>query len=398
MDKRLIKRLVLDQRDNIIGWRRRIHQHPELGLDCFRTAELVTDTLKKLGLEVVADLARTGIAARLHGKTEAPLVALRVDMDALPISEQTGLPFASRVEGCMHACGHDGHTAIGLGAATVLTELKAQLPGSVKFIFQPAEESDGGAKRMIADGVLDDSAPEAIVGLHIHPNLAAGTIGICFGASMAGTVEFVLRVRGKGGHAALPRECQDPITAAAHLVVTLQNALNLQTEPLDPVVLSFGTIRGGSGYNVIPDAVTLKGTFRFLQNATKQEVYACIAKTAAGIEKAFGVNIALDVVLETPPLITHEGRSEFLLERCQNSFDDLNIVRLTKPSMLGEDFSEFTDKIPGLFLRIGSHDKQKGYIHDLHQAQFDFDENILLPAVEIVVFALISLLEGYYDE
>jgi amidohydrolase len=393
MDKRLLHRLVLAERDKIIAWRRRIHQHPELGLDCFRTAGLVADTLRQLGLDVTTDLARTGVAAWLPGKSDGPLVALRVDMDALPIREQTGLPFASKVEGCMHACGHDGHTAIGLGAAAVLAGLKAQLPGSVKFIFQPAEESDGGAKHMIADGVLDGTAPEAIVGLHIHPYLAAGTVGICIGASMAGTVEFNLQVLGKGGHAALPQECKDPITAAAHLVVTLQNALNRRTDPLNPLVLSFGAIRGGSGYNVIPDAVTLKGTFRFLQNTAKSEVFECIEKTASGIEKAFGVNVDCEVVLETPPLITHEGLSEFLFERSQNYFDDLNIVRLTKPSMLGEDFSEFTDRIPGVYLRIGSFDKKKGYVHDLHHAQFDFEENILLTAVEMVVFALINLLE-----
>jgi amidohydrolase len=393
MDKRLLKRLVLDQRDKIIAWRRRIHQHPELGLDCFRTADLVADTLRQLGLEVATDLARSGVAACLPGHSQGPVVALRVDMDALPIREQTGLSFASNVEGRMHACGHDGHTAIGLGAAAVLAGLKAQLPGSVKFIFQPAEESDGGAKRMIADGVLDGAAPDAIVGLHIHPYLDAGSVGICFGASMAGTVEFNLKVRGKGGHAALPQECEDPITAAAHLVVLLQNAMNRRTDTLNPVVLSFGTIRGGSGYNVIPDAVTLKGTFRFLQNTTKQAVYECIEKTASGIEKTFGVNVDLDVVLETPPLITHEGLSEFLFERSQNHFTDLNIVRLTQPSMLGEDFSEFTDRISGVYLRIGSFDKEKGYIHDLHHAQFDFEENILLTAVEMVVFALINLLE-----
>jgi amidohydrolase len=246
---------------------------------------------------------------------------------------------------------------------------------------------------MLADGVLDGAAPQAIVGLHIHPYLDAGSAGICFGASMAGTVEFNLLVRGKGGHAALPQECEDPISAAAHLVVTLQNALNRRTDPLNPVVLSFGTIRGGSGYNVIPDAVTLKGTFRFLQNTAKSEVFECVEKTASGIEKTFGVKVDLDVVLETPPLITDESLSEFLFERTQNHFDDLKIVRFTKPSMLGEDFSEFTDIIPGVYLRIGSFDKKKGYVHDLHHAQFDFEENILLAAVKMVVFALISLLE-----
>ncbi len=393
MDKKHINRLVFAQRDKIIAWRRRIHQHPELGLDCFRTADLVASTLRQLDLEVTTDLARTGVAACLPGHSDGPVVALRVDMDALPIREQTGLPFASKVEGCMHACGHDGHTAIGLGAAVVLAGLKAQLPGSVKFIFQPAEEIDGGAKRMIADGVLDGAAPEAIVGLHIHPYLDAGSVGVCFGASMAGTVEFNLQVRGKGGHAALPQECEDPITAAAHLVVTLQNALNRRTDPLNPVVLSFGTIRGGSGYNVIPDAVTLKGTFRFLQNTAKSEVFECIEMTASGIEKTFGVKVGCEVVLETPPLITDKNLSEFLYERSQNHFDDLNIVRLTKSSMLGEDFSEFTDLIPGVYLRIGSFDKKNGYVHDLHHAQFDFDENILLTAVEMVVFALTNLLE-----
>jgi amidohydrolase len=393
MDRKLLNRLVLAQRDKIIAWRRRIHQHPELGLDCFRTAGLVAETLRRLGLDVTTDLARTGVAACLPGKSDGLVVALRVDMDALPIREQTGLPFASKVEGRMHACGHDGHTAIGLGAAAVLAGLKAQLPGSVKFIFQPAEESDGGAKRMIAEGVLGSPIPEAIVGLHIHPYLDTGSVGICFGASMAGTVEFNLQVRGKGGHAALPQECEDPITAAAHLVVMLQNALNRRIDPLNPLVLSFGEIRGGSGYNVIPDAVTLKGTFRYLQNTTKQAVYECIEKTAFGIEKTFGVNVDLDVVLETPPLITHEDLSEFLFERSQNYFEDLNIVRLTEPSMLGEDFSEFTDRIPGLYLRIGSFDKKKGCVHDLHHAQFDFEENIMLSAVEMVVFALINLLE-----
>ena len=268
MEQDLITKIIANHREMIISWRRQIHQYPGLGLRCEKTGKLVSETLLKFGIDVKTGLAMTGVSATLRGVCPQPVVGLRVDMDGLPVQEETGLSFISKIANRMHACGHDGHTAMGLGAAAVLGQMQDKVPGTIKFIFQPGEEAESGARTMIADGVLENPNIDALIGLHIDPLLESGHFGICFGPTMAGTVEFELKIHGKGGHAAQPQTCKDPIATAGHLITLLQTVLSRQIDPLQPAVLSFGEISGGSCHSTIPDQVLLKGTFRFLEDDT----------------------------------------------------------------------------------------------------------------------------------
>ena len=392
MKQNLITKIVADHHDMIISWRRRIHQYPELGLGCEQTAKLVSETLFKLGLDVNIGLARTGVSATLHGMYPQPVVGLRVDMDGLPIQEATGLSFASKIANRMHACGHDGHTAIGLGATAILGQIKDKIPGTVKFIFQPGEEAESGARNMIADGVLKGPCPDVLIGLHIDPSLESGHIGICFGPTMAGTVEFDLKISGKGGHAAQPQTCQDSIAAAGHIITLLQTVISRRIDPLQPVVLSFGEISGGSCHNTIPDQVILKGTFRFLEDNTESRVFKCVNDTIKSVSTVFGVDITLEVIDRIPPLTTDLDMSAYLIEKAGARFGRSKICRMDSPSMLGEDFSEFSSLIPSVFLRIGSRDLENGFTQHLHNPKFNFDESILLTGTEMAVFTILSLL------
>jgi amidohydrolase len=393
MNQDQIKKVIADHHDTVISWRRRIHQYPDLGLRCDQTAKLVEETLLNLGLDVKTGFAMTGIAANLHGISPQPLIGLRVDMDALPIQEETGLTFTSKIENRMHACGHDAHTAIGLGVAAVLGQMKDEIPGTVKFIFQPGEEAESGAKNMIIDGVLKDSCPDAFIGLHVDPLLESGAIGICFGPTMAGTVEFELKIRGEGGHAAQPQTCQDSIAAAGHIITLIQTVLSRGIDPLHPVVLSFGEISGGFCHNTIPDQVILKGTFRFLEDDTESRVFKSINDTINGVSTVFGVDVSLKVIDRIPPLTTDPDLSALLIEKATERFRRSKICRLDSPTMLGEDFSEFSSLIPSVFLRIGCHDLKKGHTQQLHHPKFSFDERILLAGIEMTAFTIITLLE-----
>ncbi len=393
MKRDLITQITADYSDRIISWRRQIHQFPELGLRCEQTAKLVYKNLSKLDLKINTGLAMTGISATLHGMSPQPVIGLRVDMDGLPIQEETGLSFASKISNRMHACGHDGHTAIGLGAATILTQIKDKIPGTIKFIFQPGEEAESGARNMIADGVLKDPSLNALIGMHIDPTLENGHIGICFGPTMAGTVEFELKIRGKGGHAAQPQTCQDSIAAAGHIITLLQTVISRRIDPLQPVVLSFGEISGGSCHNTIPDQVLLKGTFRFFEDDTESRMFKSINDTIESISTVFGVDILFEVIDRIPPLITDPDMSAYLIERVVTRFDQSRIHHMDRPVMLGEDFSEFSALVPSIFFRIGSYDLENRFTRHLHNPKFNFDEKILLTGTEMAVFSVLALLK-----
>ena len=363
--------------DQLVAWRRDFHAHPELGLNCHRTAETVARHLKKLGMTVETGLAETGVAALLQGAHDGPVVALRVDMDALPVHEQTHLPFASSVAGVMHACGHDGHTAIGLGAASLISAVRQDLAGSVQFIFQPGEESPGGAALMIEQGVLAHPVVDAIVGLHIHPALDTGRIGVCSGTVTAGCSDLDIAISGVGGHAARPHECRDPIAAAGHFIVAVQNLVSRFTDPLDPVVLTISEIKSGSGYNVIPAQARLKGTLRYVSAAGRTGALESLRRIATGIETAFRVRIAVEIRTEEPPMCVADDLVRTAFQTAAAMRGAAKAVRITKPSMGAEDFARFADKVPAAYFRLGCHDPSRGYIHGLHTPQFDFDESIL---------------------
>lgn len=381
-------------RDQIITWRRQFHRYPELGLECHKTAEIVANHLDQLGLDVQTGIARTGVVGLLRGKKPGPVVALRVDMDALPIHEQTGLPFASQLDGVMHACGHDGHTALGLGVTTVLMALRDSLPGSVKFIFQPGEESSSGAKTMITEGVLEDPRVDLVIGCHIYPLLPTGTIGVCSGTVTAGDHEFQISLTGVGGHAARPHQCKDPITAAGYLITALQTIVSRRINPIEPLVISLGQIQGGSGFNVIPDKVVIKGTLRYISASGKQIALQELEKILRGIAWEFDVKTTVEMAGEDPPLHITEDIAERVTKAAVELFGPHSVQRISQPSMGTEDFAFFSQKVPCAYFRLGSFDERRGYTHDLHTPYFDFDETILVQGTQFLAFLILKCLSG----
>jgi len=350
----------------IINWRRQFHQQPELELNCCHTAEVVSRHLLDLGLEVQTGIAETGVVGVLTSPNPGPVVALRVDMDALPIGEQTGLPFASRVDGVMHACGHDGHTAIGMGVAAVLARCRDSLQGTVKFIFQPGEEFPGGSKIMIAGGVLDRPRVDAVLGGHIYPNLPRGKIGVRYGVMTAADDEFKVELQGTGGHVAYPHQCADPIVAAGHLITALQSIVARNTDPLDSVVVSLGQVTGGSGYNVIPERVILKGTIRSISECSRETALQRLKQILSGIQQAFGVEHSLEVIPGNPALRCDHHLTAFVEGCLVDLLGREQVVSIPVPSMGAEDFAYYAEQVPAAYLRLGSRDEAGGYLHALH--------------------------------
>jgi amidohydrolase len=274
--------------DQLIRWRRDFHRHPELGFEEVRTAHVIATYLQELGLEVQTGVGQTGVVATLGGGEPGPTLLLRFDMDALPIDEENDLPFASDYPGRMHACGHDGHMAIGLGVATILARRQAALPGRLKFVFQPAEEGLGGAIAMIADGVLDNPRPDLALALHLWNHMPYGQVRVTPGPAMAASSVFTLTVQGKGGHGAAPHKANDPVLAAAHIVAALQSIVSRNIDPLNSVVVTIGEFSAGTTFNVIPETAVLKGTVRSYDSDTHRLIYRRILEMAKNMSTAFG--------------------------------------------------------------------------------------------------------------
>ena len=389
MIKEKIAQLTNAVTPEIIALRRDFHQHPELGFEEFETGKKVANFLANLGIEVQTGVAKTGVLGVLRGGKPGPVIALRADMDALPIVEKTGAEYASTVEGKSHACGHDGHTAILLGVAKVLNELRAELPGTIKFIFQPAEEGPGGALPMIEEGVMENPHVDAIFGLHIWPTFKVGEIGISYGVQMASPDKFVLRIKGKGGHGSAPHETVDAIAVAGQIITGLQQIVSRKIDPLDPVVVTIGTISGGYRYNVIADEVEMTGTIRTLSNEVRQQIPSLIKEIVGGITSAYGATYELDYIFMYPPLINDRKMVELVMGVSKEVLGPDSVSIIEKPSMGGEDFAYFLEKVPGAFIFLGSSNSPETEFPP-HNPHFDFDESIMAKGVEMfanLVFA-----------
>lgn len=352
--------------EKVIAWRRDIHEHPELGNREKHTAELVAKHLRSLGMEVTTGVAHTGVVAILKGGKPGPVVALRADMDALPVTEPEGLPFASKVRttyndqetGVMHACGHDAHTAILMGAAEVLAGMRAELPGTVKFIFQPAEESPppgetGGAKQMIAEGVLEgEFAPKAIFGLHVWP-MPAGHVYVKPESMMAAADRFTIRIQGRQTHGSQPWRGVDPNIVAAHVMIGLQNIVSRQVDlTLAPAVISIGRIQGGIRYNIIPDDVFMEGTIRTFDMAMREDILKRIRNTAEHIAQSAGAGATVEY-FPYAPVVRNEPA---LLEQMQPTLQwaaGEDALESLQPVTGGEDFAYYAEKIPAVFVFLG---------------------------------------------
>ena len=362
--------------------RRTIHRRPELGFEEEATAQLVERELDAHGIEH-RRVARTGVVGRIEGGRAGRTVALRADMDALPLTEQSGVPFASEVDGKMHACGHDAHTAMLLGAAAVLQSERAQLAGNVVLLFQPAEEGPGGALPMIEAGALDDPAVEAAAMLHVDSRLEVGTVGVTPGPVNASTDELYIIVRGVGGHGAYPHTSVDALPAAAAVVLALQNVVAREVDPLQSAVVSVGTIAGGYRNNIIADEIKMSGTLRAYDAEVRAALETRVRRIVNGIAAAYGATASVELVRGYPPVINDDslaqGFSEYLRTHC-----DLKVERQA-PTMGGEDFAYFAQRVPGLLVRLGVCSEEAGAVHPIHSPLFRLDERALRYGVETLV-------------
>jgi amidohydrolase len=393
----------------VIAWRRDIHQNPELGNREFRTADLVARHLRSLGLEVQTGVAHTGVVALLRGEHAGPVVALRADMDALPVTEEVDLPFASKVTttydgnevGVMHACGHDAHTAILMGVAEILAALKPQLPGTVKFIFQPAEEGppageEGGAALMIKQGVLENPKPEAIFGLHVISGLEVGKITYRPGPLMASADVLRIGVRGRQTHGAMPWRGIDPIVAAAQIVLGLQTIPSRQLDIMkEPAIVSIGSIHGGVRSNIIPDTVEMVGTIRAFDEEMRADIHARVKTTAEMIARSAGATAEVAIDTLVPVTVNHPDLTEQMVPTLIAVAGGENVF--IGPKMTAsEDFSYYQQHLPGFFFFIGITPRgtESGHAAPNHSPRFYVDESGLLLGVRALAHLAVAYMQA----
>ena len=372
----------------LIEIRRDIHAHPELGFEEVRTAGVVARELSRLGIPHQTGIGKTGVVGLIEGGRPGPVLAIRADMDALPIQEATGLPFASQTEGLMHACGHDIHTTTLLGVAEVLKQLAPQLAGTVKLVFQPAEEGLGGMQAMIRDGVMLGPKVDLALGFHNHPEMSVGRFGYVHGACLAASDRFDIVVFGKSGHAAHPYTAIDPIVAAAMLVAQLQTVVSREVRPLHPAVVTVGAIQGGTTYNIIPDSCAIKGTVRTLHPAARDAAEAAIKRLAAGMLVGMRVRCEVSYRRGVPPLANDDRVLEPTVAAVRKQFGD--VVEEGEPSLGGEDFALMAELVPGFQLRVGS--SQPGRDDRLHNSGYQPDERCIGAGVQALSRAALELL------
>jgi amidohydrolase len=371
----------------LVEWRRQIHQKPELGFQEKITAEFISQKLQNWGIEHQVGIAQTGIVAIIKGEksTHGKVLAIRADMDALPIQELNEVPYCSQRDGIMHACGHDGHTAIALGTAQYLHQHRQELNGTVKIIFQPAEEGPGGAKPMIAAGVLNNPDVDAIIGLHLWNNLPLGTVGVRPGALMAAVELFRCTIFGKGGHGAIPHQTVDSLVVAAQIVSALQTIVSRNINPLDSAVVTVGELHAGTAVNVIADTAKMGGTVRYFNPDLAGFFKERIEKIIAGICQSHGANYDLDYIHLYPPVINDAQIAALVRSVAQEVIEIPIGVFSECQTMGGEDMSFFLQEVPGCYFFLGSANAEKKLDYPHHHPRFDFDETALPMGVEMFV-------------
>ena len=387
-------------RAKLIEQRRDFHMHPELSNREERTSRVVAERLRALGLEdVKTNVGRHGVTALLRGARPGPVIAVRADMDALPIQENIDVPYKSQNAGVKHACGHDVHMTVELGVAEVLSRMRDQIPGTIKFIFQPAEEGppageEGGAALMLKEGAFENPRPQAIFGLHVMPNIEVGQVGYNSGPAMASSDRFVITIRGKKVHGAYPHEGVDAVVVAAQCISALQSIHSRRINTQEPLVITVGSIHGGNRFNIIADEVKLEGTVRTLNETVRKSVKAMMTETLAGVTSAYGAKFEMDyndgntVTYNDPKLV------EETLPTMKRIVGEANLIT-PKPQMGAEDFSEYQKVIPGFFYFLGVGNKAKGITAFIHTPEFDVDEDALVFGVKVMSNVLVDYLERH---
>ncbi len=373
--------------------RRDFHRHPELGFQEIRTAGIVAKELQSLGLQVNTGIAKTGVVAMIEGSRPGPVVLLRFDMDALPIEEETGAEYASQTPGVMHACGHDGHTAIGLTVAKLLHAHQSELSGTVKLVFQPAEEGLGGAELMVKEGVLENPHPDVALALHLWNEKPVGWIAASPGPIMAASETFSVRITGKGGHGALPHHAVDPIFAAGQIITALQSIVSRNLDPVETAVVSATNLHGGSTFNVIPPYVDIQGTIRTFKPEIRDLVLRRFYEVVEGTAQALGCDTEITIKKITLAVDNDPEISRKVQSIAEKMFPDASII--TKFQTMGsEDMSFMMDDFPGCYFLIGSSNPQKGLDAKHHHPKFDFDEATLPRAAALMAAAAVEVLNG----
>ena len=377
--------------DEMVAIRRDLHQHPELGFEERRTSSIVADKLAALGYEVQTGVGGTGVVGLIGGDQEGQTVLLRFDMDALPIQEENDTPYASQTPGVMHACGHDGHVAIGLGVATLLARHRDTFPGTIKLMFQPAEEGLGGAKRMIEEGVLEGPHVDTALGLHVSSMHPLGRAAVTSGPMMAGADRFEILVQGKGGHGAMPHDTVDAVVVASHIVIALQSIVSRNLNPESSGVVTVGALLAGAAANVIADSAVLRGSLRFYDPAVRETLHRRITELASGIAQSFGASADVTIMTGVDATLNDPAPTALVQEIAATVLgeEQLDIGWRTMGS---EDFSMVLARVPGNFFFLGASNKERGMNFPHHHPRFDFDEACMPQGVAILCEAAVRTL------
>lgn len=384
-DGERMKSLAVDSlMPEIVEWRRHLHRHPELSFHEKETSAFIADKLAEFGIEVRRSTSGYGVTGILRGQRPGKTVVLRADMDALPIKEENKNDYVSQNEGVMHACGHDGHTSVLLGVASYYSSRLDELEGELRFLFQPAEEvCPGGAQGMIAEGMLEGA--DVVYGLHLWTPLPIGTVGSAPGPLMASADEFFIDIIGQGGHGGMPNRTIDSIVAGAALVTQLQSIVSRSVNPLEPAVLSVGTIQGGFAQNVIAEHCRITGTVRAFDEETRHLIRSRIEEMTVSIAGAYGAEAKIDYVMGYPPLVNHEGEYQRFSEVAPGALgEDVQVIRMEK-LMPAEDFAYYVKEIPGCFMFVGAGNADKDAEYPHHHSKFDFDEDAMLHGMKLLI-------------
>ncbi|MCX8128569.1 MAG: amidohydrolase [Clostridia bacterium] len=379
--------------DKFVALRREFHKYPELGFKEYRTSAIIKDCLTDLGIPVIANIAGTGVSGVLECGKAKKTIAIRADMDALPIEEMNTSGFVSCNKGIMHACGHDIHMAVVLGTAEVLSRLRNEINGNIKFIFQPAEEGLGGAKEMINEGILEAPKVDGIIATHVSPLLDTGSISVRPGPAMASPSDFEIVIIGKSGHAAEPHTAVDPITIASNLVNLFQSIITREKNPLDTAILSITYFHAGSSYNIIPDSAVLRGTVRTFNREIDSLISKRMEEITASLTRVMGAGYKFDYRVSYPSVVNDEGMVDQLIESASRVIPKESIVTNPNPVMLAEDFSYYAQAVPGTIFNLGCKSSDTKTIYNLHNSKFDPDENCIKTGIEIMAQYAIDYLQ-----
>lgn len=389
---------LLAEAQSFLPWmvaiRRDLHQHPELGLEEHRTSRRVQDLLIELGIEHVGGLAGTGVLGLLPGVAEGRVVALRADLDALPLHDAKDVPYRSRIDGRMHACGHDVHTTILLGAARLLQSRLRDQPGLVKLIFQPAEETVGGARLLVEAGVLDDPRVEAIFGLHVDPGMAVGRFGLRYGQRNASSDNLAITIHGRSCHGAYPSAGVDAIVAAAQVICALQTVISRNVDARSSAVLTLGTIEGGNVGNIVAQRVHMVGTVRTLDPSTRELVLRRIRECAEGVATGLGARAEVIIEPSYDPVINDNPMVDVVRSCAEGLVGEDNVVFFDRPNMGVEDFGFYLSHVPGAFYSLGVRNEAAGIVHPVHNDRFDVDEDCLAYGAALQALAALAILES----